>query len=188
MTAGVWRDGSNQIVTPSPNISLTSSVSLTITGTDILEFTNEFNTPLPIKRQYFYNKQNLDLYLEVSTTIRELGVYVPPITLPAFLSAYIPPANFIDILFNNISFWEVDMIPFFRYYKNSNNIDTRIKTPWYAVAPFIDYTDNEFDFIGNINLSIDSETVGNQANYSVVAAGSVDGSVQPPIQAGQVIL
>jgi hypothetical protein len=71
-------------------------------------------------------------------------------------------------VFNNISFYEVDMIPFFNYYGSQSMIDTRIKTPWQAVAPFIDYSDSNFDFIGNINLTIDSESVGNQVAYSII--------------------
>jgi len=73
-----------------------------------------------------------------------------------------------NLVFNNISFYEVDMIPFFNYVGDSNFIENRIKTPWQAVAPFIDYSNANFDFIGNVNLTIDTDSIANQVNYSVL--------------------
>jgi hypothetical protein len=138
----------------------------------------EYNGNVPIsKTQYFYNKKNLSLNLEVYT--RFLTVVTNTIqTIPGQ-----PPIlndNSLDVIFNNISFYEVDMIPFFNYYGTESNIDTRIKTPWFAVAPIIDYTDSNFDFLGNVNLTIDSDLVNNQIDYAIISVGGVNGNVSTP--------
>ncbi len=64
----------------------------------------------------------------------------------------------VENYFGNISFWEVDMVPFFKY-ADSTQIDTSVKAPYYATAPKIDYNNTNFDFIGNINLTIDVQNI-----------------------------
>jgi hypothetical protein len=44
------------------------------------------------------------------------------------------------------------MIPFFQYATQSG-IDSNIKSPYKGVVPFIDYTNPNFDFIGNVRLN-----------------------------------
>lgn len=129
------------------------------------------------KTQYFFNKKGLDLNIEVST--RLTTPYISS-TTPTYTNPTIN--NRVDVIFNNISFFEVDMIPFFNYYSRSREerIDNRIKTPWFAIAPFIDYSNANFEFLGNIDLTIDSELVNNQANYSIISIGGVGGSVTTP--------
>lgn len=91
------------------------------------DIVNHITTPNIIKREYFYNRNSLGLYFSGGFTAS----------------------------FSNISFNEIDMIPFFQYATESH-IDNNVKSPFRATAPFIDYKDNQFNFIGNITLTIDS--------------------------------
>lgn len=100
------------------------------------DIVNHILTPETTKREFFYNRVNLGMYMTGSMT-----------------------ASFSKIAFN-----EVDMIPFFQYATESQ-IDKDIKSPYKATAPFIDYSNNQFNFISSISLNIDS--VG---NYSVPVA------------------
>jgi hypothetical protein len=58
------------------------------------------------------------------------------------------------------------MIPFFQYATESN-IDMGIKTPFKATAPYIDYNNSNFDFVGNINLTFDTQGITNQQTVGV---------------------
>lgn len=103
------------------------------------DIVNHVLTPDPIKREFFYNRNTLSMYIygRVQTS------------------------------FTNISFKEIDMIPFFQYATQSL-IDDDIKSPYRATAPFIDYTNSNFNFISNISINID--TVG---NYSIPYTGGI---------------
>jgi hypothetical protein len=69
------------------------------------------------------------------------------------------------------------MIPFFNYFGNIDLIDNRIKTPWFEVAPFIDYSNSNFDFLGNVNLTIDSELINNQTSFTLISVGGISGTI-----------
>lgn len=62
------------------------------------------------KKEYFYNRKALQLFFKSTDTF--------------------------DAHFGKISFYETDMIPFFRY-TTEDNVDNRIKRPFYGIAPFI---------------------------------------------------
>jgi len=62
------------------------------------------------KKEYFYNRKALQLFFKSTDTF--------------------------DAHFGKMSFYETDMIPFFRY-TTENNVDNRIKNPYYGVAPFV---------------------------------------------------
>jgi hypothetical protein len=92
--------------------------------------------------------------------------------------------NSFEIIFNNISFYEVDMIPFFQYFPDTIGpglqghifIDNRVKSPYFAVAPFIDYRDQGFDFLSNVNLTIDSDDIIGQNISSIISSDDISGS------------
>jgi hypothetical protein len=65
---------------------------------------------------------------------------------------------------------EVDSIPFFKYYKTNSEIDFSIKNPYLGSAPVIDYTNKNFDFLGNVELGIDYRVIVKQ-NASVTRVG-----------------
>jgi len=107
------------------------------------------------KFEYFYNTQDLNMWVAGAS----------------FLN--------LELIFNNISFYEVDMIPFFQYATESH-IDMDIKTPLRATAPYIDYNNSNFDFVGNINLTFDTQDITSQqpsiqsGNISVNTSGGYD--------------
>ena len=101
--------------------------------------------------EYFYNTQELNLWIGSTIFVTQ------------------------SIYFNNISFYELDMIPFFQY-ATSSGIDMNIKTPYQGVAPYIDYNNPNFDFIGNVQLTVDSQGVVKR-NSSFTQIGSIRNSI-----------
>jgi len=59
------------------------------------------------------------------------------------------------LIINNASMFETDLIPFFKYYKDSQ-ISTKLQIPYKASAPIIDYTDANFSFVGGIKFNTDA--------------------------------
>jgi hypothetical protein len=59
---------------------------------------------------------------------------------------------------DNVKFYEVDMIPFFQY-TTEEYINKQIQVPLIGVAPIIDYSDENFNFVGNIQISLDGISV-----------------------------
>jgi hypothetical protein len=146
-----------------------SSISL-----ELIEGINELNNPNLVKTQYFFNRRDLNLAIRSISSARYINAQ--PMSAVGFLRPPNPDNKF-DITFNNISFVEVDMIPFFKYYRN-DEIDQKVKTPYFAVAPFIDYTNANFDFIGNVTITIDSDTiVGQNISTVIIGSGGVNGSI-----------
>ena len=137
---------------------------------------NDRQSPSLNKMQFFFNKKKLDLNIEIYSSIKVNNSNQTAFPLPLTAQS----DNNLQIVFNNISFYEVDMIPFFNYFVSERYIDTRVKTPWFAVAPFIDYSNANFDFLGNVNLTIDSELVNNQADFSVISSGVIRGNISTP--------
>jgi hypothetical protein len=80
--------------------------------------------------------------------------------------------------FDNISFYEVDMIPFFQYATQSG-IDLSVRAQFVGVAPVIDFTNKNFDFIENVDLGIDYRTVNIQNN---VTANAIIKGTSVPIE------
>lgn len=66
----------------------------------------------------------------------------------------IPGVLYLD----NIQYTEVDKIPFNSQHKEilMNGIYTAVVSPYEASAPFIDYTNNEFSFAGNVKFNFDT--------------------------------
>lgn len=86
---------------------------------------NKLNT---VRREFFYNRKDLDVYL--------LG------------GGYNNSFEFKSLNFN-----EVDMIPFFKYF-SEERIDKSAKTPNNIVAPIINYNVQGVDLLGNITSTI----------------------------------
>jgi hypothetical protein len=107
------------------------------------------------KTEYFYNKTNLNMLLYV-------GEY--------------DAGGIKYSRFDNISFYEVDMIPFFQYATQSG-IDLSVRAQFVGVAPVIDFTNKNFDFIENVDLGIDYRTVNIQNN--VTANATIKGTSVP---------
>jgi hypothetical protein len=107
---------------------------------------NHNDNPSPIKTEYFYNSNGLNITIAKSNG-----------NVPNYFTG--------SIDFSNISFYEVDQIPFLEY-STASNIDFSIKNPYIGTAPIIDYTNKNFDFIGNVELGIDYRTIVQQNSFS----------------------
>jgi hypothetical protein len=57
-----------------------------------------------------------------------------------------------------MAIYETDSIPFFQY-ATASKIDLSVKNPYIGVAPPIDYTNQNFNFVGNKELGIDYRTI-----------------------------
>jgi hypothetical protein len=134
-------------------------------GTDI----NEFKTEGLFKQQFFYNTQELKMEYDSFDFFLNNSPVNPADIVPTILDIYI----------NNFSIYEVDKVPFFKFAEETD-IDSRIKTPYFATAPFIDYSNANFDFIGNVNLTFDSEGITSQGvqstGISVTSNSNLNGS------------
>ena len=72
------------------------------------------------------------------------------------------------IVLDNLNMYEVDMIPFFKYFDKSN-IYFGIQIPYIGEAPNIDYLNSDFVFIDNITVGLDSL---DSNSFGDIAAGS----------------
>ena len=89
------------------------------------------------KFEYFYNKT--DMMMSISGN--------------GFMGA-----SSSTVVLDNIKTYEIDMIPFFKYF-NDNNIYKGVQVPLTGVAPDIDYLDADFIFVDNISIGLDSINV-----------------------------
>lgn len=106
--------------------------NLLSTPVDHLSYTSS------VKREYFFNLEKLDFSILGGSD---------------FDSGWSSPSS--QIYFSRINFYEVDRIPFFNYYLDSSGtdrIDRFMKSPTKAIAPRIDYSRLDFDFIGNVQI------------------------------------
>jgi hypothetical protein len=122
---------------------------------------NHILTPVSKKIEYFFNKTNL------SMNFRGSGWY-------GALTA--------SILIDNLKYYEVDMIPFFQYF-TTNNINFGIEIPYQGIAPFIDYSNANFQFLDNVSIGLDSFSV-NASNVAVSGIGAGIGFSAPSSSGG----
>jgi hypothetical protein len=63
------------------------------------------------------------------------------------------------------------MIPFFKYF-TENNINNSIQIPLQGIAPYIDYSIDNFEFIDNISIGVESISIQKVLNiYSGIVVG-----------------
>jgi len=111
--------------------------------------------------EYFYNLNNLDITIGVQDILTNQNP--DPVIYRTNM----------NIQLKRIGLYEVDMIPFFKYYPSATaSIDLTVKNPIVAVAPIIDYTDTSFDFVGNVDLGIDFRVINNQNRISITPGKS----------------
>lgn len=112
----------------------------------IYENINHLKTTNIKKVEYFFNKRNLSMHFH--------GNYNESSTTTA------------EYIIDNLHFYEVDMIPFFKYFTISN-INKGIQVPYQGISPYIDYTNSNFNFIDNILIGLDSISIKN--SYIVIS-------------------
>jgi hypothetical protein len=99
----------------------------------IWEPINHLLTKNTKKYEYFFGKKNLSMNITGSGDLAQTKS---------------------EMILNNIKVYEVDMIPFFKYF-NDENIYKGIQLPFQGNAPFIEYESSDFSFINNIELNFD---------------------------------
>ena len=95
---------------------------------------NHVTTPNKSKIEYFYNKTNLSMF---------------------FRGNGLNGTNVSTFVIDNLKLYEVDMIPFFQYF-NIKNINKSVSVPYQAVAPNIEYVENDFSLLDNSIYGLDS--------------------------------
>jgi hypothetical protein len=150
-----------------------------------LIFFNLYNTKVITKPERYYVAEiilsqtySLGGYLSDNTTNNAYQTYLHDLSKKRSAIEYFyntPTMDFslfylggkgASFSFEKISFYEVDSIPFFKYYKTDSEIDLSIKNPYIGTAPIIDYTNKNFDFVGNVELGIDYRTIVQQNSFS----------------------
>lgn len=97
---------------------------------------NLLNTSNSKKVEYFFNKKHLNMDIK--------GYNQDPSITDGF-----------QVTIDNLKIYEVDMIPFFKYF-NESNIFKGIQKPLVGTSPFIEYTLNRFPFIESQSIPFDS--------------------------------
>jgi len=124
---------------------LTFSFRTDATYLPVYKNVNHLTTNKKKKMEYFYNKRNLSMNFQglSSNTTTKNEYYI-----------------------DNLHFYEVDMIPFFQYF-TEDNINKGVQVPFQGISPFIDYSNENFSFINNISIGLDS--ISTQNSNTVVS-------------------
>ena len=99
---------------------------------------NLLNTSNSKKVEYFFNKKHLNMDIK--------GYNASPSSSASLA---------FKLTIDNLKIYEVDMIPFFKYF-NESNIFKGIQKPLVGTSPFIEYTLNRFPFIESQSIPFDS--------------------------------
>ena len=95
---------------------------------------NHAETSNKTKIEYFYNKTNLSMF---------------------FRGNGLNGRNLSTFVLDNLKLYEVDMIPFFQYF-TEENINRSISVPYQAIAPEVDYSENDYSLLDNSIYGLDS--------------------------------
>ena len=122
----------------------------------IFKNVNHLTSSKKRKIEYFYNKRNLSMNFS-----GDVGYFV---------GRYMPSSTF-DYVIDNLKFIEIDMVPFFQYFIESN-INKGVQVPFQGISPYIDYSNPFFDFLDNISLGFSSIAISSSnLPFSGVGAG-----------------
>lgn len=112
---------------------------------------NHLTTSKKRKIEYFYNKRNLSM------------------NFSGYIGYFIGGGISFDYVIDNLKFIEIDMVPFFQYFVESN-INKGVQVPYQGISPYIDYSNPFFNFLDNISLGVSSIAVSN-SNVPVSGVG-----------------
>lgn len=96
---------------------------------------NHLTTPNRRKIEYFFNKTQLNMSVMGYGDLDKTKEF--------------------RLVIDDLKFYEVDMIPFFKYF-NTNNIYRGIQTPLEGKSPFIDYVLNKYPFVESSFIPFES--------------------------------
>jgi len=115
-----------------------------IAGYDV--YMNEYAT---------YQPQSISLFnFENSTSVREYFFNLKSCQFNFIL----PDLAGASLSITKMAVYETDSIPFFQY-ATASKIDLGVKNPYVGIAPPIDYTNQNTNFVGNTELGIDYRTI-----------------------------
>jgi hypothetical protein len=134
-----------------PEVTTVYSSYIPATFLPIYQNVNHLLTTKQNKVEYFYNKRNLSMVFRGQPT--ETSTYI----------------------IDNLNFYEVDMIPFFKYFLQGN-INSGVEVPFQGISPFIDYSNANFNFVDNISIGLDSIATQN-SNTAISGVGIGIGSI-----------
>lgn len=109
--------------------------------------TNHLLTDTPIKREFFYNRDDFGLL-----------IFGGPMSSGSVFTTNLNTT----VKFKYIKYYEVDYIPFYRYFSFAmggsfeDRIDRYVKVPNRAIAPPITFSDDNLEFISNIRITTES--------------------------------
>lgn len=143
-------------ITTGSTFSLIFNPSNIATYSNTTQSINYLSNGLGVQKEYYFNNTSgIQVLLYGATN-------VPGVTY--------------SLSFNSIGYYEVDMVPFFSYTTQAN-IDGAVKVPYTAVAPYIDYSNNNYNYIANVKLVTDSYGVSASIptqNYEASAQSSAN--------------
>jgi len=139
------------------NVTTTNKINASFLP--IFENINHVLTNKKNKIEYFFNKTNLSMNIMGSGI---LGLYQS------------------DVVINNLKIYEVDMIPFFKYF-NYENINIGIQIPLQGIAPYIDFSSQtDTTFFDNITIGLDTININLASINDIFTGGGVGiGGVTP---------
>jgi hypothetical protein len=147
----------NNINTTTRNVYYTNlgTVSTVVQSSylPIYQNVNHLTTSKKRKIEYFYNKKNLSMNFrgDVGSTF--------------------------EYVIDNLKFVEIDMVPFFQYFIESN-INKGVQVPFQGISPYIDYSNPFFNFLDNISLGVSSIPI---SNSNVPVSGVAPGITSNPV-------
>jgi hypothetical protein len=109
--------------------------SVDITYLPVSKNINHLATPDSKKVEYFFNKKNLMMDIKGYGDIDVNSEF--------------------KIVLDNIKMYEIDMVPFFKYFQQKN-IYRGIQTPLVGESPFMGFTQNKYPFIENSSIPFES--------------------------------
>ena len=109
-----------------------------------------------IKKEFFYNKRSLLMeFIGGDFSITQGGFHNPP----TYLSGPF------GVSLKSLNFYEVDMIPFFKY-TDVDHVNKDILAPFYVTyVPPIDYTNANYSFVNSVVIQITAEQVAQNVLY-----------------------
>jgi hypothetical protein len=84
------------------------------------------------------------------------------------------------IVIDNLKLYEVDMIPFFQYFID-DNINRSISVPYQAIAPDVEYVENDYSLLDNSIYGMDSFYIYQPSNGTIIQSESV-GTIENSIE------
>lgn len=146
-------------------LGLTAATLSDATFLPIYQNVNHVLTPSRKKIEYFFNKRNLSMHFQAN------DYYFGAINIPT------------KYIIDNLKFLETDMIPFFKYFEESN-ISKGVEIPYQGVSPFIDYSDANFNFIDNISIGVDSIPITESTTPLGGVAPGITSNIGPGASSG----